>query len=115
MYRNGKEEQEYIGKTLKEVFPFKFTIVQHSNEDIKMSLPEGIQVYYDSRSQITEFIVTPTKTILYFHKIQQAELKFRMGQAAAVYESYKDGVLLRRTAAGEVLLRCSANGQLSRL
>lgn len=54
-YKNGKEEVEYIGRVLKEKFPppLQLTVVTHINDDLKLILPQGIQVYYDNRSQIT--------------------------------------------------------------
>jgi hypothetical protein len=78
-YKNGKEENEYVSKVLKEMYPppFRFTIVHHVNGDIKMILPEGIHVYFDTKNQITEWKVNPDKVIYNFHKLGQIEMKYK--------------------------------------
>ena len=79
MYKNGKEEIEYIHRLIKEIFPhpFNFSVVNHANDDLKLILPQGITIYFHSRQQFTEFNIMPGKTIFNWHQKNQVEMKFK--------------------------------------
>ena len=48
-------------------------------------MPGGIQVYYDNRSQTTEFKISTEKTIYNFHKLGQLEMKSKTARGGEVH------------------------------
>lgn len=96
-------EQEYVSRVLRENFPppFKLTVVQHHNGDLKLVLPEGIHVYYDHNKQITEFRITPSKMIHHFHRLGQVEMKFTHPRLGTIHEMYSGTTLVRKANGDE--------------
>ena len=94
IYQNGKIQQEYYNKLLKEIFPFKYTVIHHVNGDVKQILPEGIIIYFDKTNENVEFKITPDKKIIFFCKNGQAQLHWDTPKGKIV-ECYNGKILKR--------------------
>ena len=62
--------------------------MHYINKDIKIKMPNKMEVYYDSKNKKTQFSMTPQKQILYFHRERQIELKFKTARGGTIHEIY---------------------------
>ncbi len=82
-------ETEYVNRFLKEVFPFKFTIVNHMQGDVKQILPSGLEIYYDCKTNAVEY-KTANKKVYYFMNRNQVDM-YRKTNEGDYQEAYTQG------------------------